>query len=74
MLSPEKIKAIRQKLGLTQSQFAAFMGISSGRRIRAWESGEKNPNSTACIVLEYCFKHPQTDTFIQSRLQYVLKK
>ena len=74
MLLPKKIKTIRQKLGLTQSQFAAFMGLSSSRRIREWESGDKHPNGTACIVLEYCFQHLQTDPFIQSRLQAILKK
>jgi DNA-binding transcriptional regulator YiaG len=74
MLEPATIKVIRQKLGLTQSEFATFMGLGGNRRIREWELGEKNPNGTACVVLKYCLEQPKTDPFIAHRLQIATEK
>lgn len=74
MLESATIKVIRQKLGLTQSQFARFMGLGGDRRIREWELGEKHPNGTAEIVLAYCLEHAKTDPFIEHRLQIATTK
>lgn len=40
-MTPAQIKALRISLKLTQSEMAEYIGIKSGRTIRAWESGER---------------------------------
>jgi hypothetical protein len=49
------------------------MGLGGDRRIREWEAGDRQPNGTACVVLEYCEKKPLTDPFIQTRLKAAKK-
>ena len=73
VLTPEEIKDIRLKLQLTQAQMATFMGLGGDRRIREWETGEKSPNGTACVVLHYCKKTKLADNFIQARLKQAVK-
>jgi putative transcriptional regulator len=44
------IKAVRQKLGLTQEQFAARFGLPLGT-VRDWEQGAHKPDRAAEILL-----------------------
>lgn len=40
--TPQNIKALRKKLGLTQSELAEMLGLKSGfRQVARWESGEQ---------------------------------
>lgn len=41
-ISAEEIKKIRNNLGLTQSVFAAVIGVST-KTVEAWESGTNRP-------------------------------
>ncbi len=49
---------VREKLGLTQSQFAAMIGISI-RTLQNWEQGHRRPEGTARALLRIAERHPQ---------------
>ena len=51
-------KAVREKLGLSQTQFAALIGISP-RTLQNWEQGHRRPEGTACALLRIAESHPQ---------------
>lgn len=46
----EEIKAIRRSLKMTQSTFAALMGVSK-KTVEAWEAGTNIPRGTARRML-----------------------
>ena len=43
-------KEIRMKAGMTQSVFAAYMGVSK-KTVEAWEGGRTHPTGPACRLL-----------------------
>ncbi len=45
-VSANEIKEIRQSLNMTQSTFAAVMGVSN-KTVEAWEKGTNSPAGTA---------------------------
>lgn len=45
--SDKEICDIRMKAGMTQSVFAAYMGVSK-KTVEAWEGGRKHPTVSAC--------------------------
>ena len=51
-------KAVREKLGLSQSQFAALMGISP-RTLQNWEQGHRRPEGPARALLRVAASHPE---------------
>lgn len=51
------VKAIRERLGLTQLQFAARFGFSPGS-IRNWEQAHRRPDGPARTLLKVIDKHP----------------
>lgn len=51
-------QAVREKLALTQTQFAALIGISV-RTLQNWEQGHRRPEGTACALLRIAESHPQ---------------
>jgi putative transcriptional regulator len=51
-------KAVREKLGLSQTQFAALIGISP-RTLQNWEQGHRRPEGTARALLRVAESHPQ---------------
>jgi putative transcriptional regulator len=67
-VSAPSVRALREKYGLTQSRFAALMGISTAT-LRNWEQGRRRPEGSARVLLEVVAKHPEAvlDT-IQSRV------
>lgn len=48
--TPEEIKSIRRRTGLTQSAFAKYMGVSV-KTVEAWEAGRNHPEGAACRLL-----------------------
>ena len=52
------IKRIRAGYNLSQSEFAALMGISVGT-LRNWEQGRRSPVGPARILLQVAAKHPE---------------
>ena len=45
-VSAEEIRQLRQNLNMTQSTFAAVLGVSN-KTVEAWEKGTNNPAGTA---------------------------
>lgn len=51
------VKPIRTKFGLSQSEFAALLGISV-QTLRNWEQGRRTPDGPARVLLQVAAKHP----------------
>ena len=54
----KSIAATRQKLGLSQSQFARLLGISL-RTLHHWEQGTRLPSGAARVLLRVAADHPE---------------
>lgn len=54
----KSITATRQKLGLSQPQFARLLGISV-RTLHHWEQGTRTPSGAARVLLRVAARHPQ---------------
>jgi putative transcriptional regulator len=52
------VRAIREKLGLTQEEFAFRFGFSLGT-LRHWEQGERYPHGSARVLLAVINRSPQ---------------
>ena len=52
------IVKVRGKLGLSQSKFAAVMGISADT-LQNWEQGRRSPTGPAKVLLKIATKHPE---------------
>ena len=57
-LEPLDIKRVREGYNLTQTQFAAMLGISV-RTLRNWEQGRRVPEGPAMVLLQVADKHPE---------------
>jgi len=51
------VKKIRANYKLSQSEFAALMGISV-KTLRNWEQGRRVPEGAARVLLQIATKHP----------------
>ena len=51
------IVKVRGKLGLSQSKFAAILGISADT-LQNWEQGRRSPTGPAKVLLRIAAKHP----------------
>ncbi len=49
--SKSEIKTIRTNAGMTQAEFANYMGVSS-KTVEAWEKGTNHPTGPACRLLD----------------------
>ena len=58
VLKETDIRSIRERYGLSQSKFAALMGVSVGT-LRNWEQGRRAPEGSARVLLRVVAKHPQ---------------
>jgi DNA-binding transcriptional regulator YiaG len=56
--SGDDIAALRKFVGLTQTQFAAAMGISV-HTLRNWEQGRRRPDGPALALLRIAARHPR---------------
>ena len=55
--SPVDVKAIREQVGMSQSEFASAFGISLGT-LRHWERGDRKPRGPALVLLNVVKKNP----------------
>ncbi|MDI6791300.1 MAG: NadS family protein [bacterium] len=53
------VKAVRQKIGLTQAEFATTLGVGLGT-LQCWERGVREPRGPALVLLNLVSKEPQT--------------
>lgn len=49
--TPERIKALRQRYGETQQEFALRFRVSLGA-VRIWEQGQKQPSGPITVILD----------------------
>ncbi len=52
------VRAVRARYRLSQTRFAALMGISPGT-LRNWEQGRRKPEGSARILLRIVARHPE---------------
>jgi putative transcriptional regulator len=52
------VKAIRAKLGKTQTEFAMMIGVSPAT-LRNWEQGRRQPEGPARALLRVAARHPK---------------
>ena len=52
------VRAIRSRHGLSQTQFAALIGISAAT-LRNWEQGRRRPEGPAQVLLRVAAKYPE---------------
>jgi putative transcriptional regulator len=55
---PSDVKKTREHLHLSQSSFAAFMGVSV-KTLQEWEQGRRKPSGPASALLRIVSKHPE---------------
>ena len=55
---PEDVKTVREHVGLSQSVFAAVLGISK-RTLQDWEQRRRHPTGPAKALLRIAYKHPE---------------
>jgi len=59
LVRPEsKIVRVRGKLGLSQTRFAAILGISTDT-LQNWEQGRRSPTGPAKVLLRIAARHPE---------------
>jgi len=57
-ITPSQIKAVRRKVGVSQSSFAAMLNVSP-RTLQEWEQGRRQPNGPARSLLAIAAKRPE---------------
>lgn len=55
--APADVKAVRERFGMSQSQFADFLMISV-RTLQKWEQGKRNPDGAAHTLLRVMEREP----------------
>ena len=55
---PSDARTIRRRLGLSQSAFAALLGVSV-RTLQDWEQGRRKPRGPALALLRIAERHPE---------------
>jgi len=55
---PSDVKKIREYLHLSQSAFAALMGVSI-KTLQEWEQGRRKPSGPASALLRVANRHPE---------------
>jgi putative transcriptional regulator len=55
---PPEIKTLRQKLHVSQAEFATMIGVSS-RTLQNWEQGRRSPKGPAKALLKVAASNPK---------------
>lgn len=55
-LSPERIKALREREGVSQAIFASYLNVTVSL-VSKWERGEKKPSGAALKLLSLVERH-----------------
>ena len=50
-MTPEEIKALRDRLGISTMAFAILLGVSVDT-VRSWEQGRRTPNEETTALLD----------------------
>jgi len=57
-LSPEEIRAVRIRMGVSQPIFAAVLNVSP-ETVRAWEQGKREPDGATVRLVQIADEHPE---------------
>ena len=57
-LRPDDVREIRYRLGQSQSEFAAMIGVSIPT-LQSWEEGKRLPDGPALALLRVAAKNPK---------------
>ncbi len=57
VLDKPDVKRIRERYQLSQTEFAALLGINV-KTLQNWEQGRRNPRGAARVLLQVAAKHP----------------
>lgn len=57
-VEPPEIKGVREKLKVSQSEFAIMIGVSV-RTLQNWEQGRRTPEGPAKALLRVASRNPQ---------------
>ena len=57
-IKPPDIKSVREKLNVSQNEFALMIGVSV-RTLQNWEQGRRKPEGPAKALLRVASKNPQ---------------
>jgi putative transcriptional regulator len=57
-VKPPEIRKVREKLKLSQSEFALMIGVSQ-RTLQNWEQGRRRPEGPANALLKVAAKNPK---------------
>lgn len=68
LLTPDEIRAGREKLGLTQKQFATLLGVGEAT-ISRWETGAQIQQRAMDRFLRVCFASPAAVDLLRSDFQ-----
>lgn len=52
------VKGIRERYELSQTEFAALLGISV-KTLQNWEQGRRSPRGAARVLLQVAARHPE---------------
>ena len=52
-MTAQEFKAARNSMGVSQSQLAKLMGVSTSRTIRMWENNEREVSGCAAVLLRW---------------------
>jgi putative transcriptional regulator len=55
---PEDVRTIRERLGMSQTEFALMIGVSVST-LRNWEQGRRTPEGPARALLKVAAKNPE---------------
>jgi putative transcriptional regulator len=58
VFEPADVKAVRAKLGVSQTEFALMIGVSVAT-LRNWEQGRRTPDGPALALLRVAAKNPK---------------
>lgn len=58
VFKPTDVKAVRAKLGQSQTEFALMIGVSVAT-LRNWEQGRRTPDGPALALLRVAARDPQ---------------
>ena len=57
-VAPPDVKVVREKIGLSQSEFAGLMHVSI-KTLQNWEQGRRNPTGPAAALLKIMANAPE---------------
>ena len=57
-MTPEQLKAIRLKHGLSRKKLGEICGVSA-RTVESWEQGLRSPSKSAMMLLKACLKEKE---------------